>query len=51
MMSNKVRMKATEPMYHLIYVSQATRPMSEDDLAAVLKKAVITIPETPLRAC
>ena len=26
-------------MYHLIYVSQATRPMSEDDLAAILKKS------------
>ncbi|MGB5215245.1 MAG: BLUF domain-containing protein [Anderseniella sp.] len=26
-------------MYHLIYVSQATRPMSEKDLAAVLEKS------------
>lgn len=26
-------------MYHLIYVSQAARPMSEEDLAAILKKS------------
>ena len=26
-------------MYHLIYVSQAARPMSEDELAAILKKS------------
>jgi hypothetical protein len=26
-------------MYHLIYVSQAARPMSEDDLAAILQKS------------
>jgi len=26
-------------MYHLIYVSQAERPMSEDELAAILKKS------------
>ncbi len=32
-------MKAIERMYHLIYVSQAARPMSEEDLAAILKKS------------
>lgn len=32
-------MKATGRMYHLIYVSQAARPMSEEDLAAILRKS------------
>jgi hypothetical protein len=32
-------MKAIERMYHLIYVSQAAKPMSEEDLAAILKKS------------
>ncbi len=32
-------MKAINRMYHLIYVSQAARPMSEEDLAAILKKS------------
>lgn len=36
---DKVCMKATRRMYHLIYVSQATRPMSEEDLASILKKS------------
>lgn len=35
----EVCMKAIRPMYHLIYVSQATRPMSEEELAAILKKS------------
>lgn len=32
-------MKAIELMYHLIYVSQAAQPMSEEDLTAILKKS------------
>ena len=37
--SSNVRVKAIGSMYYLIYVSQATRPMNEEDLAAILQQS------------